>query len=44
MIDRSTHIRARDGDWSKVKPLFPDLIAEERAFFKQHGYITANHA
>src|SRR5262249_52087401 len=28
IIDRSTQIRARDGDWSKVKPLFPDPIDE----------------
>ena len=43
MIDRSTQIRASGGDWSKVKPLFPDLIAEGTRFFKQHGYIPANH-
>ena len=44
IIDRSTHIRARGGDWSKVKPLFPDVIAEGTRFFKKHGYIPANHA
>jgi 4,5-dihydroxyphthalate decarboxylase len=44
IIDRSTQIRARGGDWSKVKPLFPDRIAEGSRFFKQHGYIPANHA
>jgi 4,5-dihydroxyphthalate decarboxylase len=44
MIDRSTQIRARDGDWSKVKPLFPDRIAEGERFFGKHGYIPANHA
>jgi 4,5-dihydroxyphthalate decarboxylase len=44
LIDRSTHIRAREGDWSKVKPLFPDLVAEGTRFFKAHGYIPANHA
>jgi 4,5-dihydroxyphthalate decarboxylase len=44
IIDRSTTIRARDGDWSKVKPLFPDLIAEGRRFFAAHGYVPANHA
>ena len=44
IIDRSTQIRARDGDWSKVKLLFPDRIAEGTRFFKQHGYIPANHA
>ena len=44
IIDRSTHIRAAGGDWSKVKPLFPDAIAEGERFFKTHGYIPANHA
>jgi 4,5-dihydroxyphthalate decarboxylase len=44
MIDRSTQIRAREGDWSKVKPLFPDRIAEGERFFRKHGYIPANHA
>jgi 4,5-dihydroxyphthalate decarboxylase len=43
VIDRSTQIRATGGDWSKVKPLFPDLIAEGTRFFQQHGYIPANH-
>ena len=44
IIDRSTRIRAREGDWSKIKPLFPDRIAEGKRFFEQHGYIPANHA
>ena len=44
IIDRSTHIRARGGDWSKVKPLFPDMIAEGTRFFGEHGFIPANHA
>jgi 4,5-dihydroxyphthalate decarboxylase len=44
IIDRSTHIRASGGDWSKVKPLFSDVIAEGERFFKAHGYIPANHA
>ncbi|MBI2987517.1 MAG: hypothetical protein HYY45_12200 [Deltaproteobacteria bacterium] len=44
IIDRSTRIRARGGDWSKVKPLFPDRIAEGARFVKKHGYIPANHA
>ncbi len=44
IIDRSTHIRARGGDWSKVKPLFPDRMAEAARFIKQHGYVPANHA
>src|SRR6266542_3068456 len=44
IIDRSTRIRARGGDWSKVKPLFPDVMAEGKRFFEAHGYIPANHA
>ena len=43
IIDRSTHIRGRGGDWSKIKPLFADRIAEGSRFFKKHGYIPANH-
>jgi 4,5-dihydroxyphthalate decarboxylase len=44
IVDRSTQIRAKDADWSKVKRLFPDRIAEGTRFFKAHGYIPANHA
>ena len=44
IIDRSTQIRARGGDWSKVKPLFPDTLAEAARFVKKNGYIPANHA
>jgi 4,5-dihydroxyphthalate decarboxylase len=44
IIDRSTQLRAAGGDWTKVKPLFPDMIAEGERFFKKHGYIPANHA
>jgi 4,5-dihydroxyphthalate decarboxylase len=43
VIDRSTHIRASDADWSKVKPLFPDQIAEAKRFFGTHGFIPVNH-
>jgi len=43
IIDRSTHIRAAEGDWSKIKPLFPDRKAEGARFFRAHGYIPANH-
>ena len=43
IIDRSTHLRGAGGDWSKIKPLFPDKIAEGTRFFKKHGYIPANH-
>jgi len=44
IIDRSTHIRASEGDWSKVKPLFPDQIAEAKRFFTEHGFVPVNHA
>jgi 4,5-dihydroxyphthalate decarboxylase len=44
IVDRSTQIRARGGDWSKVKPLFADSMAEGKRFFDKHGYIPANHA
>jgi 4,5-dihydroxyphthalate decarboxylase len=44
IIDRSTQIRGREGDWSKVVPLFADRVAEGERFFKAHGYIPANHA
>lgn len=43
VIDRSTQIRASEGDWSKVKPLFPDQIAEARRFFAEHGFVPVNH-
>jgi 4,5-dihydroxyphthalate decarboxylase len=43
IIDRSTQIRALDGDWSKVKKLFPDRIAEGKRFFQKWGFVPANH-
>jgi 4,5-dihydroxyphthalate decarboxylase len=43
VIDRSTHIRASEGDWSKVKPLFPDEIGEARRFVAEHGFVPVNH-
>src|SRR5437870_1769080 len=44
IVDRSTQIRARGGDWSKVKPLFADNIEEGTRFFKKYSYIPANYA
>lgn len=44
VMDRSSRIPGSDGDWSKIKPLFPDRIAEGSRFFKKHGFIPANHA
>lgn len=43
VIDRSTHMRASSGDWSKVKPLFPDQIAEAKRFVAKHGFVPVNH-
>ncbi len=41
LVDRSWRIQGTD--WSKVKPVFPDRIAEGSRFFKEHGFIPANH-
>ena len=43
VIDRSTHMRGSEGDWSKVKPLFPNEIAEARRFVSEHGFVPVNH-
>jgi 4,5-dihydroxyphthalate decarboxylase len=43
VIDRSTHMRAGEGDWSKVKALFPDEIAEARRFVAKYGFVPVNH-
>ena len=43
VIDRSTHIRGSEGDWSKVKPLFPDEIGEAKRFVAMHGFVPVNH-
>ena len=42
-LDRSSHITG-GGDWHKVKPLFPDRMAEGARFFTQHGFLPVNHA
>ena len=44
LLSRSSRIPGSGGDWSKVKPLFPDRIAEGSRFFKKHGFIPPNHA
>jgi 4,5-dihydroxyphthalate decarboxylase len=44
IVDRSTIIRARDADWSKVKPMFPNRIEEAKRFVKKWGFLPANHA
>ena len=40
IIDRSAQIRG-SGDWSKVKPLFPNLIEEGTRFYRKYGFIPA---
>ncbi len=42
-LDRSSRISG-DGDWRKVKPLFPDRMTEGARFYKQHGFLPVNHA
>jgi 4,5-dihydroxyphthalate decarboxylase len=43
VIDRSTHMRGSEGDWSKVKPLFPDSVTEAKRFFLKYGFVPVNH-
>jgi len=43
LLDRSSRIPGAGGDWSKIKPLFPDRMAEGARFFKKHGFVPANH-
>ena len=42
-LDRSSRISGT-GDWGKIKPLFPDRMAEGARFYKQHGFLPVNHA
>jgi len=41
-LDRSSRI-AGTGDWSKIKPLFPDRMTEGARFYKKHGFLPVNH-
>ena len=41
VIDRSFQIRAQDADWSKIKRLFPDPMAEGIRFFEKYGCVPA---
>jgi len=43
VIGRSYRIPGA-GDWSKVKLLFSDRIAEGRRFFQKWGFLPVNHA
>src|SRR5436853_15637 len=38
-----TRIRVSEGDWTKVKLLFPDLMAEGKPFFMKYGFVPVNH-
>jgi 4,5-dihydroxyphthalate decarboxylase len=42
-LGRSHKITGPDGDWSKVKRLFPDRIAEGKRFFDKWGFLPVNH-
>ncbi len=42
-LDRSSRITGK-GDWSKIKPIFPDRLAEAARFYKHHGFLPVNHA
>ncbi len=42
-LDRSSRIGG-SGDWQKIKPLFPDRMAEGARFYKKHGFLPVNHA
>ena len=44
VIGRSHRIPGADGDWSKVKLLFSDRLAEGRRFFQKWGFLPVNHA
>jgi 4,5-dihydroxyphthalate decarboxylase len=41
-LDRSSRISG-SGDWSKIRPLFPDRMAEGARFYKNHGFLPVNH-
>ena len=44
VIGRSHRIPGADGDWSKVKLLFSDRMAEGKRFFQKWGFLPVNHA
>jgi 4,5-dihydroxyphthalate decarboxylase len=43
-LGRSHRITGSDGDWSKVKLLFSDRMAEGKRFFDKWSFIPVNHA
>lgn len=44
VIGRSHRIPGVGGDWSKIKLLFSDRMAEGRRFFRRWGFLPVNHA
>ena len=42
-LDRSSRITGSGAEWGKIKPLFPDRMAEAARFQKQHGFLPVNH-
>ena len=44
VIGRSHSIRGSDGDWNKIKPLFPDRMSEGARLFQKWGFLPVNHA
>ncbi|HWO40426.1 MAG TPA: PhnD/SsuA/transferrin family substrate-binding protein [Candidatus Eisenbacteria bacterium] len=44
IIGRSDRISGAEGDWGKIKPLFPDRMAEGSRFFNKWGFLPVNHA
>ncbi|HYY25813.1 MAG TPA: PhnD/SsuA/transferrin family substrate-binding protein [Candidatus Udaeobacter sp.] len=44
VIGRSHRIRGADANWSKIKPLFFDRMAEGARLFKKWGFLPVNHA
>ena len=43
-LGRSHRITGSEHDWSKVKTLFTDRIAEGKRFFDKWGFLPVNHA
>ncbi len=41
-LDRSSRMGGK-GDWSRIKPLFPDRMAEAARFHNKHGFLPVNH-
>lgn len=44
VVDRSHRIGGPGADWSRIRPLFPDRMAEGARFFQKYGFIPVNHA